>query len=388
MPFSKALVISGGGAHGAFSVGAVKTLFAEAETRQHPFDLLTATSTGALQLPFIATRRIDVLERIYTSVKNEDILKPRSRVLGEVIDKVLEGKPLDLGTILRHGEEIFRVIMNENSIYDTAPLRALLQKHLTQDVFDAITNGTVTLIFPTVNVNSGQVTYWSSHALGEEAFLGNPIIRIKDRAELVDAILAAASEPFWMNTVTLRGDQHTDGGLREYIPSDIAIHLGAELLYVISHAPAESKGFLRRTGPFKVLGMVWRVLELYGAETTKDEVLAGIRANQASVYTRGLEAWVTAAKVRADSLDHLTQKDKHFIFEDKLPPRNPFAHLRLENLWLTRPQEPLEGPGLKFDPEIMRRNLERGKRARRQRVEPFADNDDLGKILMTTPNAF
>lgn len=80
-----ALVISGGGAKGAFAVGVIKNLFEKYRSTGW-FHIVGGTSTGALIAPMAALMAhsgplqhaaLATLEQIYTTVRTPDILRKR-----------------------------------------------------------------------------------------------------------------------------------------------------------------------------------------------------------------------------------------------------------------------------------------------------------------------
>ena len=67
----KALVISGGGSKGAFAVGVYKYLVT---TFDLDFDVLVGTSTGSLIVPLAELGKTEMLEKLYTTQKTENIV--------------------------------------------------------------------------------------------------------------------------------------------------------------------------------------------------------------------------------------------------------------------------------------------------------------------------
>jgi hypothetical protein len=84
------LVLSGGGANGAYTAGVLKG-WAAAGTRP-PFDVVTGVSTGALIAPyaFLGAEYDAELERLYTSMRRESIFLPRLLLL----DSIVSSEPL------------------------------------------------------------------------------------------------------------------------------------------------------------------------------------------------------------------------------------------------------------------------------------------------------
>ena len=62
----RGLVISGGGAWGAFGAGTIAAL-------NKKYDVIGGISTGALMSPLVALNEFDILKKAYTSVSDKDI---------------------------------------------------------------------------------------------------------------------------------------------------------------------------------------------------------------------------------------------------------------------------------------------------------------------------
>ena len=78
-----AVVLSGGGAKGAFQVGALDQLITK---RKVKFDIAVGTSTGSIQAAAVAQDDIPRLVRTWEGIKgDEDIYKKRSGTLLAVI---------------------------------------------------------------------------------------------------------------------------------------------------------------------------------------------------------------------------------------------------------------------------------------------------------------
>jgi predicted acylesterase/phospholipase RssA len=88
------LVLSGGGAYGAYSAG-VLAGWTEAGTRP-TFDVVTGVSTGALvaTLAFLGPERDAHLKRFYTTVTDKDVYARKSDLAALFSDSFRESKPL------------------------------------------------------------------------------------------------------------------------------------------------------------------------------------------------------------------------------------------------------------------------------------------------------
>jgi NTE family protein len=68
----KALIISGGGAKGAFGGGMAEYFIKQANKQ---YDIFVGASTGSLLVPLLALGEIDSLKKAYTSIQQKDIFK-------------------------------------------------------------------------------------------------------------------------------------------------------------------------------------------------------------------------------------------------------------------------------------------------------------------------
>jgi NTE family protein len=210
----KALVISGGGSKGAFAVGVLKYLIQE---KGNEYNLISGTSTGALIAPLAATGEIDRLEEIYTTKNTRDLLIKR--------------EPLDAGSIAK--------MKKYDSFYDVSLLRELTRKELFPR-YERIINGRKTLFFTAVCLQTGRVTYFSSREANSAN--GCDMIILKNREEMLSAIMASASQPVLMPPVEINPGslpirQYVDGGLREYAPLSGVIANDPDEIDVIMHSP-------------------------------------------------------------------------------------------------------------------------------------------------------
>jgi predicted acylesterase/phospholipase RssA len=186
------LALSGGGSHGAYGAG-VLIGWTDAGTRPE-FDVVTGISTGALTATavFLGPEHDDSL-RMYTKVTNKDIYKSRG--------------PL--------------AVLTGDSMYDAAPLRALIAKQIDDGVLEAVAREHARgrrLFVGTVNLDAQAFTIWD---MGFIASSDRP-----DKLERYrDVILASASVPVLFPPVYIPLEvggesyrqMHVDGGAREMV---------------------------------------------------------------------------------------------------------------------------------------------------------------------------
>lgn len=205
----RALITSGGGAKGAFTVGALRYLFNNGPC---PFEILSGTSTGSLIAALAAVGRINDLCIEYTNVTNDDILTKQN-----IVNNIIRSRPY---------------------LFDTAPLLNLIEKYITQDVFDQIiAPSCATLCLTAISLQTGVPMVFSNRPLQPPPDRAYTTRRVTSRQELITALLASSSQAGFLPPVTFDGQQFVDGGNREVIPTRIVVDLAPDSVYVISNSP-------------------------------------------------------------------------------------------------------------------------------------------------------
>ncbi|HSU17139.1 patatin-like phospholipase family protein [Longimicrobium sp.] len=323
----RALVISGGGSKGAFAVGALKYLMLE---KGLDFDILAGTSTGALIAPMIAAQgkaALAALETEYTTVTTKDILD------GELAIRVLEGKP---------------------SFHGSKPLRKRIEAHVTQQVFDALRASKKRMAVTSVDLHDGKLVYYQTGPTPIPS--DDVVVQVQTLEQLVNAIHASASIPVYMPPVPnsrpgAPADPYVDGGVREYVPIEIAIDAGADEICCIILAPQlEKRATFEKPKP-NVVDVLQRSIDLLSEEVGASDVKLSQLYTSANVWINAVVGKLRAAGVKDDVIVPAFQN---------AGVKNPFAGKRAVSLRIIRPQKPLRGETLKFSPDDMKANLEYG----------------------------
>ena len=178
------LSLSGGGQNGAFGAG---FLIGWSETGKRPkFDAVGGVSTGALMAThaFLGTPADDsTLEELYTKITKKDVYTERS-----IID----------------------IVSGSDSLSDTAPLRALIAKYITEKELERVAaaydQGRI-LVVGTTNVDYGQTWVWNMSLIAKAGDL--------DLYRKV--VLASASFPIVFPPVEIDGHLFVDGAARSNV---------------------------------------------------------------------------------------------------------------------------------------------------------------------------
>jgi NTE family protein len=208
-----ALVLSGGGAKGAWEAGAASALI----ERGVPVSLVAGSSAGALNAAMLADGRLDRLHDLWRSLSREQVYSWRN---GVVLAGLLPGW-LTLLTLDRAG-----------SLFDPTPLRELIAGALD---LERIRASPRRLLVVTTD-------------------LARRATRLFDNATIsVDALMAAAAVPGAFPPVNVDGTLLVDGGLTGRAPLLEALGTGVPLgraLVLLSYAadePGQAPTRLRRT---------------------------------------------------------------------------------------------------------------------------------------------
>jgi NTE family protein len=255
-----ALVLGGGGARAAYQTG-VLSYVGEAFP-QASVPLMTGVSAGSINAAHLAAdpgpwvHRTARLTTYWEELTTSDVFTPRS--LWRLGRSLVRGTPSP-----------------EQTLLDTAPLRAYLDERLPTDeagqltgVADNLDAGRLEgLAISTSNYATLQTVTWLQG--GEMQDWERPN-RVGRRTELgLDHVMASTALPLIFPAVRLHDAWYGDGGLRMLDPLAPAIHLGADRLFVISTRYERSQAEANRAARtpaypslFQMLGILANVLML------------------------------------------------------------------------------------------------------------------------------
>ncbi len=273
------LVLSGGGARGAFHVGVYERLLEDAQFARGP-TVLSGTSAGAVNAALIAAGRTpaelmafwrgiaddppvvasalffrDALRRLVRLVLEEGVRSLRTtralrtflwRARNHLSPQVGHLAALWVEYLLTDRFELVSRFMEgirEPFLADTAPLRERLVQALGGD---AVPRNGVRLAINTVDAHTGRVVRFATHAT---PFTRPPDYVVVD-AITVDMVLASCSIPLLFPPVEIGTRLLWDGGLLVNTPLAPVVALGAdEIVPVLVTEPPESeRGPLRHFG--------------------------------------------------------------------------------------------------------------------------------------------
>jgi NTE family protein len=244
------LVLTAGGARGAYQAGVLKRIgeIRALRGRPSPFAIVTGGSAGAINGTMIASRSDDFrmatrrLAELWSDLRVRDVFRSDPLALGAIGARLL--RDLLLGGMLGGA--------GMRSLFDASPLRSFLSHHLALGgIAEAIRNG---------HLYAVAITATSYHSGRLFTFIqgrpGHPLWTRARRVTLpvvlnLDHVLASAAIPIVFQPVRLRtaaGELYFgDGALRLVNPLSPAIRLGARRVLAIGIRCQQAAADLWRT---------------------------------------------------------------------------------------------------------------------------------------------
>ncbi len=235
-PKKLALVLSGGGARGAYQAGVLKYI-AEAfpETR---FQIMTGISAGAINTGYLANHTgtfkaaAEGLLDCWRDLGHDRVIRPETTV--NFIRRMMS--TVDNDSVA--GEVGFDM-SGRRGLLDPSPLRDYMANKL--NAHDGLLDGVSANIaagrlhafaVTATNYMTGQTTTFV-HGESVDRWVRPNRIAISTRMS-VDHIMASAALPIIFPAVYINGAWYGDGGVRMTMPLSPAINMGADHLMVIS----------------------------------------------------------------------------------------------------------------------------------------------------------
>lgn len=226
------LVLTGGGARGAYQAGVLQGIahITEEMGIARPFSIITGNSAGALNAVYMAAYA-DRLRRASTRL--------RRMWDGLTTDQIFRVDPFSMTKMgLRWIWELTTGGLEDEkrvrSLLDTAPLRHLITARLPVDrIWQNISNHSLeALAITAVNYSSGTSRTFFQSIHSHDAW--KRVRRDSERTTItVEHIMASTAMPLLFPPVKIGEHYYGDGSLRNYTPLSPAIRLGADKLLVI-----------------------------------------------------------------------------------------------------------------------------------------------------------
>jgi NTE family protein len=239
-----AVVLSGGGARGAFEAGVLKSL-----SQRRSFDIVCGTSIGAINAALTAQQAFDELEQLWSTISTANVVRYVDIInkVNSFIDDIegLRGKPwAAFGNIhlvndwCRIGSK--KALLALRGLSDPDPIKSLLEPLLSVDALKStlivcatnLTNGTSDAFYYFTNVSEDDVKRFLETRMSEPSHQ-------LTQTNYLDVIRASASIPGAFEPVRMNlGDpgvvhDYVDGGVANNTPIGLALAAGAPEVIVV-----------------------------------------------------------------------------------------------------------------------------------------------------------
>ena len=198
------LVLEGGGARGAYHIGAVKALIENGIE----IGAVTGTSIGALNAAFIAEGNFEEAYRLWNTISFNDLFDVENEKIKNAMDV-----NLDLNTVKYLSRKLSRAVKEKG--IDTLKIRNLLEEKISEEKLRES------------DVKLGVVVYCISDAKGEELLIDD-----MEKGKLIDYLMASSNLPVFQR-VRFDDKSYLDGGVYDNCPVNLIRKAGYKEAYVV-----------------------------------------------------------------------------------------------------------------------------------------------------------
>jgi NTE family protein len=264
------LVMTGGGARGAYQAGVLKRIgeLKRVQVGENPFPIIGGASAGAINGSALAmgsdnfSQATAVLANLWSNLKPSDVF--RCDFVSQAHNSLVWILDLSFGGALGGG--------NARSLLDATPLRHFLKKHLdTARIQENIRRGNLyALAISATNYNSGKSYLFIQGQKGHPMWNRSRRVTLATKIT-VDHICASAAIPLVFQPVKLDTANGSaffgDGCLRLQQPLSPAIRLGAEKIFAIGVRCEDREHQVEESGQkdpslAQVMGVLFNVMFL------------------------------------------------------------------------------------------------------------------------------
>jgi NTE family protein len=327
------LVMTGGGARGAYQAGVLKRIgeMKRVQTHGNPFPIIEGASAGAINGSAVAAGSDDfalvtkVTARLWSGLRPSDIF--RCDVFSQARNSLTWILDLSFGAVLGGG--------NAHSLLDATPLRHFLSTHLNCDrIQENIKRGHLyALAISATNYNSGKGYLFIQGMKGHPMWNRSRRVTLATRIT-VDHICASAAIPLVFQPVrleTARGMAFFgDGCIRLQQPLSPIIRLGAKKIFAIgvrgqNLEHQEEAADERDPSLSQVMGVLFNVMFLDHLATDIEhlerlnQLLSSGQISQAGIEgcerMRPLKTFLITPSVDLSELAEQHQKDMPYLIQ-------------------------------------------------------------------------
>lgn len=182
----RVLIISGGGARGAWGGGLIKALY---EKEKPDYRCIVGNSTGSLLAPMVALNAYDKMEQGFTDVNQKTVFNIN---------------PFKQNGKVNPWIAALRILLGKKTLGETQNLRKRIFSFFTEKDLEDIKASGREVKVAIVNLTTNTLLFKSTQDC--------------DYAEMVDWIWASANTPVFMSDLSKYEELWVDGGIKENVP--------------------------------------------------------------------------------------------------------------------------------------------------------------------------
>ena len=203
----RSLIISGGGAKGAWGGGTIQGLY---EKYDRNYDIVVGCSTGSLLMNLAGSKQMDRLKKLYTNVDQSSIFK---------------WNPFTKKGKINVFKALWRIVTGKPTLGDSSNLHDLMRDSFSEKDFKDLKSSGVEIVATVVNLSKKELEFKSSNDYGYD--------------DMMEWSYASASVPVFMSITYKDGFEYVDGGVIDHIPVQYAIDSDCDEIDIIVHRPEE-----------------------------------------------------------------------------------------------------------------------------------------------------
>jgi NTE family protein len=288
-PPRTALVLSGGGARGAYQAGVLQGLVEQGliAAGPSPFHVIVGSSAGSINAGLLAAHADELsagiarLVEMWAAIEAHDVFRTDIGSLGRIGARW--AWDLSFGGALRH--------VQPKSLLDTAPLRALLGRIPFARIDAHVRSGALYA----VAVAATDLYTANGHLFVHGHRQIRPWKRSRWRIESVqlaaEHLMASSAIPIFFPSVRIGGRYFGDGSIRNTAPLSPAINLGADRIVAIGvQGPGTAEPPQKRLAPPTIAQIAGVLLDAVMLDAIETDVEHSSRINQSVLTCRRRDA--------------------------------------------------------------------------------------------------
>jgi len=367
------LVLSGGGAKGAYEAGVVKALI-DARIK---FDVIAGTSVGGLNAAMIAANQIDDLIKIW----EEKITANSVFVLNSKLKlKFRFGYIfllLPIVSLFWIKNKLCKALGLVNSLGDSSLLRKLVTQAINIDSLKSSGNR---LILTCTNLQIGDEETFVKTEDGKFFIKRKEWVKeIKDKdfkQIAISAIMATSAIPVAFNPEVISGYQYVDGGVGNNTPLMNVIQVGCKDIFTVLIKPPQRTPLDTQFNSLLSIGA--RTLEIFLENTTEEDFQRAELINNVILNYQKMSDGIDilVKNLKDNQIAHQIQT----VIEQSFPFKYIDEDKGLINNIVIQPSKEINLALFEFDSEKLKKAVRQGYQDGCKKLEELADSGKLEEL--------